>query len=309
MPDRLHFKFCFTAWPRIMTLTTMASLLFCIAALGAEPPQLITQQPQLNATAGKTIDSDANSTVSFYAMGDVPYAPEEDLLLPKQITNLPTDGRFLIHVGDIKDGATPCDELIYTKVASMLGKSKLPTFIIPGDNEWNDCQQPEQAWKYWQKYFRRFDQRWKHGFQVTRSPRHDENIFFVHHRVLFVGLNLVGGRVHDAAEWKGRHRDNLSWTREAMTRHGQQVHAMVILAHANPQPNHEDFFKPFVEAARTFSKPILYIHGDGHRWIKDHPWEAKNILRIQVDQGGKAPPLKVTVRDDPQEPFQFDRRK
>ena len=251
----------------------------------------------------------APKQVVFYAMGDIPYVPAEDALLPRQIAAIPADAQFLVHLGDIKDGSTPCEEPIYRKVAGMLAKSAVPTFIVPGDNEWNDCQQPEQAWKYWQKYFRRFDQRWKHSFQVTRSPRHDENIVFIHHRVLFVGLNLVGGRVHDAAEWKGRHRDNLSWTRDAMTRHGQQVHAMVILAHANPQANHEDFFKPFVEAAKTFSKPILYIHGDGHRWIKDHPWEAKNILRIQVDQGGKAPPLKVTVRDDPQEPFQFDRRK
>jgi hypothetical protein len=247
--------------------------------------------------------------VVFYAMGDVPYIPEEDKLLPRQIAEIPDDAQFLVHLGDIKDGATPCDETIYQKVASMLAKSKVPTFIIPGDNEWNDCQKPDQGWKYWQKHFRRFDQRWKHDFQLSRSKKHDENFVFVHRQVLFVGLNLVGGRVHDPQEWKSRHRDNLDWTTDAIKQHGKQVHAMVILAHANPQPSHDDFFKPLVTAAQQFAKPILYLHGDGHRWIKDQPWEAKNILRVQVDQGGKAPPLKITIHKNPAETFQFDRRK
>ena len=247
--------------------------------------------------------------VIFYAMGDVPYVDAEDKLLPQQIAAIPPDAQFLVHLGDIKDGATPCDEVIYEKVAGMLAKSNVPTFVIPGDNEWNDCQKPEQGWKYWQKYFRRFDQRWKHDFQLSRSKQHDENFIFIHRQVLFVGLNLVGGRVHDPQEWKSRHRDNLNWTRAAILQHGKQVHAMVILGHANPQMNHDDFFKPFVQEALKFTKPILYLHGDGHRWIHDRPWEAKNILRVQVDQGGKAPPLKITIRNDPQNPFQFDRRK
>jgi hypothetical protein len=55
---------------------------------------------------------------------------------------------------------------------------------------------------------------------------------------------------------------------------------------------------------------VLYLHGDGHRWIHDRPFKAaKNILRVQVDQGGIASPLLVTVSDDPKQPFVFDRRK
>ena len=49
-------------------------------------------------------------------------------------------------------------------------------------------------------------------------------------------------------------------------------------------------------------------HGDGHKWIYDRPFEAKNILRVEVDQGGKAPPVKVQVTNDSTEPFVFDRR-
>lgn len=283
-------------WTEIVPVIT----LFAIVPIASS--RLPDRQALAADVAGET-------TVVFYAMGDVPYAPAEDKLLPQQIAEMPGDAQFLVHLGDIKDGATPCDEPIYRKVAGMLAKSKVPTFIIPGDNEWNDCQKPDRGWNYWQKYFRRFDQRWKHDFQVSRSEKHDENFTFVHHQVLFVGLNLVGGRVHDQQEWKSRHLDDLNWTTAAMARHGKQVHAMVILAHASPQQNHDDFFRPLVTAAQQFSKPVLYLHGDGHRWIKDQPWEAKNILRVQVDQGGKASPLKITIRNNPQAPFQFDRRK
>ena len=54
------------------------------------------------------------------------------------------------------------------------------------------------------------------------------------------------------------------------------------------------FSESAVKDAEQFEKPILYLHGDGHRWIHDRPGAAKNILRVQVDQGGIA---KITVTD------------
>ena len=84
--------------------------------------------------------------------------------------------------------------------------------------------------------------------------------------------------------------------------------SMVVFGHARPAAIHNDFFDPFVEEAKRFSKPILYLHGDGHRWIHDRPFAAQNILRVQIDQGGIAPPVKVSVTDHQTEPFVFDRR-
>lgn len=248
------------------------------------------------------------ASVTFYAMGDVPYAPEEDTLLPKQVAAIPDDAEFVIHVGDIKRGSPPCDEAVYLKVAGMLRRSRVPVFIIPGDNEWNDCTQPDEAWKFWDRHFMRFDQRWQHELKVSRQPKHQENFAFVQGGALFVGLNIVGGRVHDAEEWKQRHAADLAWLRKHMSESGTSVRSLVIFGHAQPAEKHNDFFKPLTADAKTFEKPILYLHGDGHKWIHDRPFEAKNILRVQVDQGGIAPPLKVTVTGDPQSPFVFDRR-
>ncbi len=253
-------------------------------------------------------DPQADTRVTFYVMGDVPYKPHEDARLPKQIDAIPKDAEFVVHLGDIKGGSTPCDEAVYNKVFGMLCQSPVPVFIIPGDNEWNDCSNPEQAWKLWKKYFMRFDRRWQHTLPVFRQLEREENFSFVKGNVLFIGLNIVGGRVHDAAEWKQRHADNLDWVRRNLRRFGADVSSLVVFGHAKPIAIHNDFFTPFSKEANDFKKPILYIHGDGHVWIYDRPFEAKNILRVEVDQGGIAPPLKVTVTDDKTNPFQFDRR-
>lgn len=281
-----------------MKLKTVLLGLLLLPAISASA--IAQDQPQS--------ESKANTLVTFYAMGDVPYKPEENILLPRQITELPKDAEFVIHVGDIKGGLTPCDEAVYNKVFGMLSQSKAPVFMIPGDNEWNDCMDPDQAWEYWDKYFMRFDSHWKHGLPLFRQLEREENFSFVKGNVLFVGLNIVGGLVHDAEEWKQRHADGLDWVRRNLRRYGDAVSSLVIFGHAKPMENHDDFFIPFNEDAKAFKKPILYLHGDGHVWIHDRPFAAKNILRLQVDQGGIAPPLKVTITDDETNPFQFDRR-
>ena len=247
--------------------------------------------------------------VTFFAMGDVPYAPKEDKLLPKQIAELPREAEFVIHLGDIKSGATACNEAVYNKVSGMLARSTAPVFIVPGDNEWNDCTRPAQAWEYWEKYFMRFDRRWPHRLRVFRQLEREENFSFVKGGVLFLGLNIVGGRVHDAAEWKRRHAQNLDWARRNLRQFGDSVSSLVVFGHALPKKIHKDFFDEFVKEAEKFKKPVLYLHGDGHRWIHDRPFAAKNILRVQVDQGGIAPPVRITVTDHPRDPFRFDRRK
>lgn len=246
--------------------------------------------------------------VTFYAMGDVPYSPEDDVLLPRQIAALPGDAEFIVHLGDIKDGTTPCDEAVYIKVSGMLRKSKHRVFIVPGDNEWNDCKEPAPSWDYWAKYFMKFDRHWENGLVVSRQQARQENFAFFHKGVLFIGINLVGGTVHDAREWKTRHQQDLAWIASQLVKHGEMSRCMVLFGHAQPALKHADFFGPFGDVATTYGKPILYLHGDGHRWIKDQPFTAKNILRVQVDQGGIASPVKVVVGADAAEPFTFGRR-
>ncbi|MBM4205158.1 MAG: hypothetical protein FJ194_13575 [Gammaproteobacteria bacterium] len=139
--------------------------------------------------------------ISFAAMGDVPYRPEERVRLATDLLGLPTGTAFIVHLGDIKPGTPFFRAGEYASIARILKGSTVPVFIIPGDNEWNDCSRPARAWSFWLDHFRAFEQQWTGFEDVVRQESHPANFAFVPQSVLFVVLHLVGGRVHDKAEW------------------------------------------------------------------------------------------------------------
>lgn len=123
--------------------------------------------------------------------------------------------------------------------------------------------------------------------------------------VLFLGLNLVGGRVHDPAIWKRKMEYDLDWV--TMGFKNRNLSAAVIFAQANPGPDHALFMGGFRPVAREFGRPILFIHGDGHYWLLDQPWLEENITRVQVDKGGIADPLEVRIHLSDSVTFTFER--
>ncbi|OIR11272.1 MAG: hypothetical protein BEU05_00825 [Marine Group III euryarchaeote CG-Bathy2] len=248
-------------------------------------------------------------SVIFSAMGDVPYSNDQKAFLAKQITthNAQSPSSFAVHVGDIKSGVdASCNESTYETVASQLLQLSVPTFIIPGDNEWNDCPDPDEAWGYWETWYNEFEQNWFDAPTVERQDVRHENFAFTRDGVLFVGINLVGGDVHDAAEWDTRMGQNNDWIEAQFVAHGDSVHAAVIFGHALPSSDNEPFFDRFVPSVENFGLPTLYLHGDGHTWIHDYPFAAANLLRVQVDSGGNL--VEVTVLPvGSAEPFHFER--
>jgi hypothetical protein len=222
------------------------------------------------------------------------------------------DGKseFLIHLGDILSGSRKAwPESQYARMAGILAKSKVPVFIVPGDNEWNDLDDPATGWKYWSRHFLHFDKRFRYGANVERQPARPENMALTSKGVLLIGLNLVGGRVHDAGEWATRMQQDAEWVRACLERHGKDVRAAVVFAQAEPKKEHRPFFKQLAREVKAWGKPVLYLHADGHVW-KEEPGFMKtpNLLRVQTDQLATAPPVLVTVTDDPERPFVFDRR-
>ena len=103
-----------------MQMVLLTWLTTTVIATGQDPTQLASKQ------------------VVFYAMGDVPYVAAEDALLPRQIAAIPADAQFLVHLGDIKDGSTPCEEPVYRKVAGMLAKSA-EYMLGPSETWWPVC--------------------------------------------------------------------------------------------------------------------------------------------------------------------------
>ncbi len=244
----------------------------------------------------------------FSAIGDVPYSNEAAKELRKNLLNVDNykEASFLIHLGDIKSGAAPCVDDTYRNVAEILKLSKIPVFIIPGDNEWNDCENPSEAFELWNKYFFHFHENWNPSWEIEYQPERKENFAWVQQGVLIVGLNLVGGRVNDQDEWDDRQSKNAEWINSLIHKNKKSIASVIILGHANMNNNQEKF-KTFTEKFRSiaskFKKPILYLHGDGHHWINDRPWKEQNIQRIQVDAGASI--LQVKVFNHLQNPFFF----
>ncbi len=261
-------------------------------------------------------------------MGDVPYGLTPEALekdkatLRGQISDLNNEPvEFVVHVGDIKKGAPPCVPEVYESTAEILRASTHPLFIIPGDNEWNDCTDPDEAWKLWEANFMHFDNHWPNDLDVVRQPERPENFAFFKQGALFIGINLVNGKVHDWEEWEARIEDDRRWIESQFKQHSSDAFAAVIFAHANPgkQVNNEfvytkQAFRPLIEyldqtTETDFPKPILLFHGDGHKWIADLPFPTAGtrIGRIQVTQGGLGGPLRVEIRNDPTNPFHWRR--
>src|SRR4051812_35801803 len=233
-----------------------------------------------------------NLLVTFSAMGDVPYKAWEDELLVKQVRKIPRESEFVVHVGDIQENQHEkgCNEEKFIKVEKILSRSPRPLFMIPGDNEYNDCLNIDEAWGWWVKHFMRFDQRWQHRFRVFRQLEREENFAFVDNGVLFVSIFLVSVRIQDKEEWKRRHDQDMQWVAQTMRVFKDQVGSAVIFSHAFPTTAlHPGCFDRLSEAGKFFEKPVLYLQGDGHKWIYDHPFKAKNMLRVQVDMGAIAP--------------------
>ena len=251
----------------------------------------------------------APDEVRFCAMGDMPYNMGEWQLLEKYVKELPDDIDFVIHLGDIKRGKLPCFEPNYKRVAQILGKSRAPAFVVLGDNEWNDCLRPATGLKYWHRHLARLNEKWQTDFQVIRDPQRIENFAFETRRALFVGINIVGGEVLDKQEWKTRHAQNAAWVKTAL-RKFPEARCMVVFGHARPAKVHDDFFKPLEKIVKEFDRPVLYLHGDGHKWEKKKSFKGrKNLLRVQVDQGGNAEPVIVSVESGKKkDAFDFDRR-
>lgn len=74
--------------------------------------------------------------------------------------NLQHRYKFIVHVGDIKAGWTDCNAEKYSDVAEIFAHESnqlhydtRDVFFAIGDNDWNDCDDPDSALSYWMNAF------------------------------------------------------------------------------------------------------------------------------------------------------------
>jgi hypothetical protein len=241
----------------------------------------------------------------FSAIGDVPYSANDELILREHIQthNDVSNSRFMVHLGDIMRDSN-CPEWAYLNVAKILRELTIQTFVIVGDNEWNDCADPDESWMLWTNYFARFDEQQWSNRNVLRQSERDENFSWTEEGVLLIGLNLVDGIVHDSNEWATRFNHDADWVEKHFSSAQESVYAAIVFGHSNlpPAGENETFFTRFREAVKEFGRPVLYLHANGHVWIHDQPWP-ENITRVEVEN---ATPVQVTVSSELDPVFAFN---
>lgn len=250
-----------------------------------------------------------NAELIFSAMGDVPYSSSEEVILQQQIAdhNRYSPSAFMVHVGDIKSGGGGCPESVYQKVAGFLLELEVPTFVIPGDNEWTGCSDWDQSWSFWTTHFMSFEQNFCGAPAVERQPVRPENFAWVKNGVLIIGINMPGGTKKNPDLWDARLQDNANWVIQQLQQKASQVRAAVIFAHALKKTQDALFYDQFRPAAAAFAKPILWINGNDHSYKLDHPFPEQNITRVTVDNGGAALPIQVTVKTSGSDLFVINR--
>ena len=264
-----------------------------------------TAVPTLSPSMSPTIEDE---TTTFYAIGDVPYTPKQARDIAVQLDEIPGDAEFVVHIGDLqaKQKNETCTSAGYIAASTLLRRSHAPVFVVLGDNEWNDCPNPDEALEYWRDEFEGFDSRhWNHTFSIEHQPGRTENFAFTHKKTLFIFLNIVGGTVHNETEWDIRLVDEVKWTKNVIRDYNAitpGVGRIVIFAHANPQLAHQPFFAPlqrFIQNELQNTVPLLYLNGDKHVWSYDQEFLGQpSFLRIMLTGGSVEPPLKVEVTAD-----------
>ena len=208
---------------------------------------------------------------------------------------------FVVHVGDIKKGSSPCDDLVYSQRLKAFQVSSHPFILIPGDNEWTDCHRissggfdPEERLAMLRKIF--FSTKTSLGQNplplVRQSQKGDyqefvENVHWSMGPVLFIGLHVVGsnnnlGRTPKAdSEYTRRNQANLAWMDKSfqMAREGEYRGVMIFI-HGNPfEPDpdfpensgFDDFLEDLEKKVVSFGRPVAVVHGDTHQFRIDKP--------------------------------------
>ena len=278
-------------------------------------PSLASNEPSLN------LDAPVRNRTAFFVIGCVPYQDGDRETLIDQISSLnASETDFLIHLGDIKDGESDCSQDVLDDVDSILKLSPVPVFMVVGDNEFNDCRNisPDKALGMWKIQFVGFNTKyWSNTFSnVTTSSDRPEIFSFLNKKTLFLGVNVVGGKVHDANEWESRHADDVDWVIDHMLEYESELHSVVIFGQADADGDTANFFNPLVLFMRKrfpSDIPILYVCADTHTWdYSAGMFNLDNFLRVRIRGGVGDPVVRITVDPetagiDPVDAFQVER--
>lgn len=238
-------------------------------------------------------------TWRFALIGDTPYSSYERSELPKMLMEIAaSEVVATIHVGDIKSGQSRCDDALFADRKALFDASRAPFVLIPGDNEWSDCDRlvaghydPRERLAALRQLFWHTDlSLGQSKLPQERQPgAYPEHARFRIGPVLFATFNLPGGDNNyqpqlpaGGDEFATRNPAVLAWLRDSFAlARKEKLAGIVVLFQANPGFKHfaqgltHAGFREFLEVLRdetlNFPGQVVAVHGDTHWNRIDHP--------------------------------------
>ncbi len=251
----------------------------------------------------------------FLATGDVPYSQEQEADYRRFLKQSEAENfQFMVHVGDIKSGGSPCTDESFVKIRDLFRAYPKPVVYTPGDNEWTDCHgtgsDPIERLKKLRELFFKDPATLRlsklGAIQQSRSKqylRYVENYRFSRSGVLFIVVHVVGSgnnrRADDPPslkEFTERDQANTAFLKESFAEAiKKDVPGVAVIFHANPDFENVagEGFKSFIATMREFlskyHKPVIGLHGDSHYFRIDKPLKSELIKVKDTDkqEGGK----------------------
>ena len=289
----------------------------------------------------------AAQSFSFVALGDMPYGNQNQTYLPYRslIESINrSQPKFSIHVGDFKSGSSLCSDREYAEQLKHFSMFEAGVVYTPGDNDWTDCYRLnnggydplERLRTLREDFFKPEVSLGKKPLRlVSQSQIHSdydeyvENQRWVIDEVLFVTLHIVGSNNNFESRDPGATKEfferdaaNIAWIRDAFDLAQQKNYKAIVFAfQANvlfSRSMWEDFpswsgfrnsiGQTLLPLANDWAKPVLLIHGDGHRYHFDQPFKMKgqvisNVTRLEVPGASDVRAVKVTVELDKEKVF------
>lgn len=246
-------------------------------------------------------------TWRFAMIGDTPYSDSERRELPRMLDAIAESHvDFVVHIGDIKNGQSRCDDAVFKDRLQLFDSNPAPFIFVPGDNEWTDCGRlsngaydPLERLAALRKIFwQKPDSLGRKRIALERQPgTYSEHSRFRLGPALFVTLNLPGDdnnyglRSEPRREFLERNPVVLAWLKEsfALARR-EKLAGIVLLFQANPgfarfseglpHRGFRDFLETLRQETLGFSGQVVAVHGDSHISRIDQPLRDDNGKKI-----------------------------
>ena len=252
------------------------------------------------------VQAQGSNRFEFVALGDMPYRlPDDFAAFDRLIAAInATRPSFSLHVGDIKNGSSPCSDEHFAQVLQRFRAFDQPLVYTIGDNEWTDCHRQsagghdplERLDKLRRLFFAAPEvSLGKQTMPVEAQSRamadkhapFVENARFEKNGVWFSTVHVVGsnngfepGDPRVVTEFTARDAANVAWIDDTFRKaQAANARAVVIAWQANVHdtrqmagealPRSSGFVKT-IEAvergATAFKRPVLIVYGDGHEF-------------------------------------------